>query len=85
MIRVSEHAVLRYLERVKGIDLNAIRAEMATPAVIAAISAGARSFIAPTHTIVIEGKTIITVLDAGVKPGHRKRRKALRNGHAEAG
>lgn len=33
MTYISDHAVLRYLERIKGIDIDAIRAEMATPGV----------------------------------------------------
>ncbi|WP_311271055.1 hypothetical protein [Sphingobium sp. WCS2017Hpa-17] len=36
MTEISDHAVLRYLERVKGIDIAAIRAEMDCPALATA-------------------------------------------------
>lgn len=38
---VSDHAVLRYLERVKGIDMARIRAEINTPALRLADEFGA--------------------------------------------
>lgn len=37
---VSDHAILRYLERVKGIDIEAIRAELNSPAVADAVAFG---------------------------------------------
>jgi hypothetical protein len=37
---VSDHAVLRYLERVKGIDIEAIRAELSTPTIDVAAQFG---------------------------------------------
>lgn len=37
---ISDHAVLRYLERVKGVDIEAIRAEMMSPAVDTAARIG---------------------------------------------
>lgn len=36
MTEISDHAVLRYLERVKGISMAAIRAEMDCPALVTA-------------------------------------------------
>jgi hypothetical protein len=36
MTQVSDHAVVRYLERVYGIDMDAIRSEIATPVVMLA-------------------------------------------------
>lgn len=40
-IDVSDHAVVRYLEREKGVDIKALKAEMLTPTVRTAIKAGA--------------------------------------------
>ena len=40
MTYISDHAVLRFLERVKGVDIEAIRAEMMSPAVDTAVAIG---------------------------------------------
>ena len=40
MTYISDHAVLRYLERVKGVDIEAIRSEMMSPAVDTAVQFG---------------------------------------------
>lgn len=42
MIHVSDHAVLRYVELVLGVDVEAIRAELSSPAFVAAAEFGAR-------------------------------------------
>jgi hypothetical protein len=39
---VTDHAVLRYLERVKGFDIEAVRSEIAT---ICALAGGAKSLL----------------------------------------
>lgn len=83
--RITDHAVLRFLERVKGVDLAAVRAEMATPEVCAAVKAGARSVITQGHALVIENGTIITVLGPGMRPNRRKRRNAPPQQQAVAG
>lgn len=69
---VTDHALLRWMERVKGVDLDAIRAEIATPDICAAIAAGARSVVTHGHTLVIENGVVITVL----LPGMRHKRAA---------
>jgi len=40
MSYISDHAVLRYLERVRGIDIEAVRAEMMSPAIDTAVQFG---------------------------------------------
>lgn len=45
---VSDHALIRYLERVHGIDMDACRDAILTPDAVSAIKAGA-------HTIKVNG------------------------------
>lgn len=45
MTAVSDHAIIRYLERVYGLDIDAIRAEIATPVVQLAEGFGAGTVI----------------------------------------
>lgn len=45
MAYVSDHAVLRYLERVKGIDIEATRAEMQSKALDTAVAIGCDTVI----------------------------------------
>lgn len=60
---VSDHALLRYLERVKGVDVESIKSEMLTPTVRMAINAGAQAVkLGCGAKIVIKGATIVTVL-----------------------
>lgn len=41
MVEISDHAIIRFMERVKDIDMDIIRAEMRTPALQAAVELGA--------------------------------------------
>lgn len=62
-IHITEHAVYRYLERVKGIDMDAVRAEIAAKIAVAE----AFGTLEPTGVIVdgcvyrLSGKTLVTV------------------------
>jgi uncharacterized protein related to proFAR isomerase len=68
MIDVSEHAVLRYLERVYHVDLDAIRAEMRSPTVEKAIEFHCDTVILGNGArLKIRENTIVTVLP---KRGH---------------
>ena len=61
---ISEHAILRYLERVKEIDLEEIKALVApegTEKIIKAFG-GKGTFPIGTHQIVVENNTIKTIL-----------------------
>ena len=58
---ITDHAVLRYLERVKGFDMNAVRREILTPGIVAALRGGATAvMIGGVRFQVSDGK-IITV------------------------
>ena len=59
---VTDHAVIRYLERVKGIDIERIRKEIETPTVRAALRIGASGVRSKGVQYVIKGGKIVTVL-----------------------
>lgn len=59
---VSEHAILRYLERVKGIDIEAVRNEIMderTETMVKFASSG--RIKKDTHVLVVKNNVIITV------------------------
>lgn len=63
MAYVSDHAVLRYLERVKGIDVEAVRAEMTTPMIDTAAAFRCDTIIcADGSRLKLHGDVVATVL-----------------------
>ena len=66
---VSEHAVLRYLERVKGVDVEAARLELGLK-VDAAIEAGAVATISDGIRYVLDGDHVITCVPVKSPPPH---------------
>lgn len=61
--RVSDHAVIRYLERVYGFDFEKHRKELLTEGVVAAMSAGAKRIKYKDFALVLEGNTVVTVVN----------------------
>lgn len=66
-LTVSDHALVRYLERAYGLDVEALRAALAPPAlraVVAAVGDGQYPVetAAGTHYAVVEGGCVVTVL-----------------------
>jgi hypothetical protein len=59
---VSDHALLRFIGRVLGVDLDALRARILTPTVAAAIKAGARAVTVEGTRFVVKGGVIVTIL-----------------------
>lgn len=59
--RVSDHAVIRYLERVHDFDFEEQRKELLTPAVLTAIKMGAKKVKRDGYTLVIANNTIVTI------------------------
>lgn len=57
---VSDHALLRYIERVCGVDIEALKDELLTDAVVLAIKSGATGVKTPHGTMVIKGSTVVT-------------------------
>lgn len=60
--RVSDHAVIRYLERKHGFDFDGVRAEILTPDRVAAIRAGATSIRHDGIKFVVKDGVIVTTV-----------------------
>ena len=75
--KVSDHAVVRYLERFMGIDVDEIRCKILTPTVKGAIEAGAKTFISEGITYCIKNNVITTVHNnkAGLEHKYRENLK----------
>jgi len=62
-VDISGYAVLRYLERVKGASIAAVRAEMSSPALEAAAAFGAPVLIGRNgERMVIRDGIVVTVI-----------------------
>ena len=63
MTEISDHAVYRYLQRVKGVNMEAIRAEMQTPALAKADAFGCPVVIGRNgERLVIRNGIVVTVI-----------------------
>ena len=62
--RVSDHAVVRYLERKYGFNFEDVRSEMLTPVVIQAMNAGVAGVKFNGGTVKLKGKTVTTYVAA---------------------
>jgi hypothetical protein len=66
--RLSDHALLRYLERVKGVDVQAARREIMTPSIITAIKAMATTVTVNGARFLVKDGAIVTIMEAEKKP-----------------
>lgn len=65
----TEHAILRYLERVKGLDLAQVKKEMVPDLVTQQIRAlGNGEYPVGTHSVKVKDNTVITILTKEEKP-----------------
>lgn len=60
---LTEHALIQYLERIKGFDLNPFRDEILTPEILAAVATGAQSVKARGATFKVQNGMIVTVVE----------------------
>lgn len=63
---ITEHAILRYLERVKGVDIEAIKKEILpdyTLGYILGVGMNSGKYPAGTHKVVLSGNIITTVIN----------------------
>lgn len=74
---ISDHAMLRYIERIRGIDVEAMKASLLTETVVLAIKSGATAVKSPAGTMVIKGSTVVTFLDPEMRP-KRKTQRGMR-------
>lgn len=61
--RVSDHAVIRYLERRYGFSFDDVRDELLTPVVVAAIDAGVDGVKMNGGILKIKGRTVVTYIE----------------------
>jgi hypothetical protein len=69
MAEISDHAVIRFLERVYGVDIDAVRRQMQSPALDAAVRIGCRTVKRGDGTrLKLRGHVVTTVLSPGMLP-----------------
>lgn len=59
---VTDHALIRYLERVNGFDVEGFRRNILTPALIGAIKSGAQRYKSDGIEFAINGNKVVTVV-----------------------
>jgi len=60
--RISDHALLRYVERVLEIDVEKLRNHLLSKEIRCAIEAGAKSVTIDGIKFIVQGKTIVTMI-----------------------
>lgn len=75
-VYVSDHAVLRYVQRVLGIDTEAIRAEIRV-AVKNGVELGASGVRQGNTTYKLTGQTVVTVLEKAASVRRRSRKQLM--------
>ena len=73
--RVSDHAVIRYLERERGFDFEEVRKSLLTPTVLAAMDMNAQGVKIQGGTLKLSGKTVTTFVVQGFRDGKKPKAK----------
>lgn len=73
--RVSDHALLRYLQRKYKVDFDSLRDEILTETVIKAINLGVSSITVDGFKLMIHDKCVTTVLDKDMHSIPRSKKK----------
>tara|TARA_R110002094_G_scaffold160396_10_gene145819 strand:- start:4979 stop:5209 length:231 start_codon:yes stop_codon:yes gene_type:complete len=68
-LHITDHAVLRYLERVNGVDVKAARADIARRMEIARGHQGLCAVVSDGFRYKIKGRAVVTVLVVGDQAG----------------
>lgn len=66
--KITDHALVRFLERVYGVDVEQVRATMQTDAVRKAVVFGSHSVKTIDGTLIIKGGAVVTFLDKDMRP-----------------
>lgn len=74
--KVTDHALMRFMERILNLDMDSLRTRILTPTVAAAIRAGASAVTVEGVRMLVSGGVITTVLDAAA---HRRTNHAASN------
>lgn len=77
--KISDHALLRYIERILGVDVDAMRSEIMSDAVKSALRAGASGVTVNGVKMVAKDGVIVTVLSEDMRP----KRQTLKRWHRE--
>jgi len=82
---VSDNALIRWIERVQDINLDAWRMEISSICA-EALAAGATSLVTEQGTFVLECGKVVTILEPGQRPGRAKTfaRRRIRQAYKEA-
>lgn len=72
--RCSEHALLRYIERTRGINIEAIRAEIMTPGIVEALKSGVTAVTVKGVRMVCKDGVIVTVTTDEMKNAGKHKR-----------
>jgi predicted nuclease with TOPRIM domain len=78
-IHITDHALLRYVERVFGIDVDAVRREILTDGVARCIELGASTITVKGIQFRVRDRSIVTVIGSDQK-NYRKNSKAHHRG-----
>ena len=78
-VRITDHALLRYVERVFKIDVDALRRQILTDGVAKGIEHGASTITVNGAQFRVKDRSIVTVIGSDQK-NHRKRSKAHHRG-----
>ncbi len=65
--KVSDHALLRFIERVHGVDIEAIRSSIMSSRIVEAIKLGATSVTVDGVKMIVRDGVIITVVRKGAQ------------------
>lgn len=74
--RISDHALLRYIQRIHKIDVDALRQSIMTPAIVAGIKAGASTISVAGASFKVANNVIVTVLEKAAEPRLQNPKKA---------
>ena len=78
-VRITDHALLRYVERIFRIDVDAVRREILTDGVAKCIELGASTITVNGVQFRVKDRSIVTVIGNDQK-NHQKRSKAHHRG-----
>ena len=78
-VRITDHALLRYVERIFRIDVDTVRREILTDGVAKCIELGASTITVNGVQFRVKDRSIVTVIGNDQK-NHRKRSKAHHRG-----
>jgi hypothetical protein len=78
-VRITDHALLRYVERVFKIDVDALRRQILTDGVVKGIEHGASTITVNGIQFRVKDRSIVTVIGSDQKT-HRKTSKAHHRG-----